>query len=99
MMQSSEFRSEASRQPRTTLVFSKPHILFRLILVELAALIFAVLALLGTAFLTDDTAFLTGAALVALCSANFIGLSVLVGRRLTKSTWAVQGVSTLILLG
>jgi proline iminopeptidase len=80
-------------------VFSRARLLFRLILVGLAAFIFAVLTQLGTAFLTDNAAFLTAAALVALCAANYIGLAVLVPRRLTKTPWAVRGVSTLVLLG
>ncbi len=74
-------------------------ILSRSAIVGFAALVGAILALLGTALLTDKAAFLVSAALVVLCVANFIGYSFLLQRRLNKKTSIVQGVSALVLVG
>ncbi len=73
--------------------------LSKLTLIGLGALVLALLALLGTAFLTDNASLLIGAAVVVLCATNFIGQYLLLGRRFTKRAIAVQGVSALVLVG
>lgn len=67
-------------------------------LVYVAALVLAELALLGTAFLTDNAALLVGAAFIVLCLTSFIGQSFLLVGHLTKRSIAAWGVSTLLLL-
>jgi proline iminopeptidase len=73
-------------------------ILTKLTMLGLATLALAYLTLFGTAFHTDNASIFIGAALAMLCVANFTGQYFLLGRRFTKRTIAVQGVSALILL-
>lgn len=73
-------------------------VLVKTALVALAALILADLALLGTAFLTDNTSLLISSALLVLCVSNVLGQRLLLGWSFTPKTLGLVSVSTLVLL-
>src|SRR6266542_4034764 len=73
--------------------------LSKLTIIGFAAFVLAVLALLGAAFLTDNTSLLIGTALIVLCVANFIGQYLLWNQRFTYPRIVAHGISLLVLLG
>jgi hypothetical protein len=73
--------------------------LSKLTIIGFAALVLAVLALLGAAFLTDNASLLIGTALIVLCVANFIAQYLLWNQRFTYTRIVAQGISLLVLSG
>jgi proline iminopeptidase len=73
--------------------------LSKLTVIGFAALVLAVLALLGAAFLTDNALLLISTALIVLCVANFIAQYLLWNQRFTCTRIVAQSMSMLVLLG
>lgn len=71
----------------------------KVVLIGLAALVLAELALVGTAFLTDNPSWMIGSGILVLCVTNFVGQYLHAGRVLTPRTTGLLSGSTLLLLG